>query len=174
LQRITGGRVAKSRKRSGSSGVPKPPEPPVFFIDRCLGKQAFPRPLIEAGLEVELHDDHFAIDCPDELWLAEAGRRDWIVVTRDLRIRYREVERDAAFSNQVRIISLTARRLSADDLGRAFATHAVALRRFLVRMRGPFIATMSARGDIKIVSDRRLVGHANRRRGGRDHQGRIP
>ena len=42
-----------------------------------------------AGLYVEVHDDHFAQDAPDSEWLAAVGRNNWIVITRDERIRYR-------------------------------------------------------------------------------------
>lgn len=145
--------MARSRKRSGSSDTPKPPDRLTFFVDRCLGRRAFPRPLLDAGLLVELHDDHFAPDCPDEEWLAEIGRRGWIVITRDLRIRYRVVEREAVLANDVRVISLTARRLSAEDLGRAFAAAARTVERFVGRIPGPFIATMSASGDLRLVRD---------------------
>jgi len=111
--------VAKSRKRSDSSVTPKPPEPPVFFVDRCLGRHEFPAPLRDAGLRVEVHDDHFADDCADEDWLPAVGRYGWVVITRDLKIRYRAIEKEAALSNGVRMISLTARRLSAGELGEA-------------------------------------------------------
>lgn len=146
--------MARSRKRSGSSDTPNPPDRLIYFIDRCLGKHAFPRPLIDAGLLVELHDDHFAPDCRDEEWLAEVGRRGWIVITRDLRIRYRVVEREAVLANGVRVISLTARRRSAEDLGRAFAAAAGTAERFIQRTPGPFIATMSGSGELKLVGDR--------------------
>jgi len=45
--------------------------------------------LRDAGLDVEIHDDHFAPDAKDEEWLSAVGRKQWIVVTRDERIRYR-------------------------------------------------------------------------------------
>lgn len=147
--------MARSRKRSGSSDTPKLPDRPTFFIDRCLGRNAFPRPLIDAGLLVELHDDHFASDCRDEEWLGEVGRRGWIVITRDLRIRYRAVEREAVVANHVRVISLTARRRSAEDLGHAFVASIRAVDRFIERTPGPFIATMSASGELRVVRDGR-------------------
>lgn len=45
--------------------------------------------LRDAGLDVEIHDDHFVPDAKDEEWLSAVGRKQWIVVTRDERIRYR-------------------------------------------------------------------------------------
>jgi hypothetical protein len=59
----------------------------VFFIDRHLGRQ-FPSTLRDAGLRVERHDDHFGVETPDDEWIGEIGRRGWIAVTRDARIRY--------------------------------------------------------------------------------------
>jgi len=48
-----------------------PLESAVFFIDRCVGKKSVAGPLREAGLTVELHDDHFPQDALDEDWLPE-------------------------------------------------------------------------------------------------------
>jgi hypothetical protein len=152
--------VARSRKRSGSSDTSKLPESPVFFVDRCLGRRAFPEPLRECGLLVELHDDHFDVAAPDEEWLSEVGRRGWIVLTRDLRIRYRAIEREAALANGVRMISLTARRLAAEELGRAFAASIDRVINFLTRHPRPFIATMGRTGDLRIVKERGAPGRS--------------
>ena len=37
---------------------------------------------------IERHDDHFGPDTSDEEWIDEIGRRRWVAVTRDARIRY--------------------------------------------------------------------------------------
>jgi len=41
------------------------------------------------------HDDVFAQDTDDEVWLREAGRRHWVVLMKDDRIRYRPAEQNA-------------------------------------------------------------------------------
>ncbi len=38
------------------------PDQTVFFIDRCLGIEPIKTELINAGLVVKLHDEHFARD----------------------------------------------------------------------------------------------------------------
>src|SRR5437870_10467764 len=48
-----------------------------------------------ADLKVEVHDQHLAQDAPDPEWLAFAGKNNWIVITRDERIRYRVAEKQA-------------------------------------------------------------------------------
>ncbi len=48
-----------------------------------------------AGLYVEVHDDHFRQDALDPEWLTAVGEKNWIVVTRDERIRYNVAEKQA-------------------------------------------------------------------------------
>lgn len=60
----------------------------VFFTDRDLGN-TFPEILKRAGFAVERHRDHFPPDCPDEDWLAEVGKREWVALSHDTRIRYK-------------------------------------------------------------------------------------
>jgi hypothetical protein len=79
------------------------PESLVFFTDRDLGKR-FPEILSDAGLTVERHADHFAPDCPDEVWLKEVGRHGWIAVTHDKRIRYKPNELAAVVRHRVRLL----------------------------------------------------------------------
>ncbi len=62
-----------------------------FFADRNLGRR-FPAILAAAGITVHCHDDHFAQDCADEVWLTEIGKRGWVAITHDQRIRYKPNE----------------------------------------------------------------------------------
>ena len=89
-------REKRSKRRSGTKlPIEKQLEGFVFFIDRSLGKNVVPLALREVGINVEIHADHFADDAPDELWLAECGSRDWVVLAKDKQIRYNELERIA-------------------------------------------------------------------------------
>ena len=72
------------KKRSNaSSASPKQPKEPTFFVDRQLGRYKFAEILRAPGLKVVIHDDHFAPYSLDTEWLAAAGKRNWIVITRD-------------------------------------------------------------------------------------------
>ncbi len=61
----------QSKKRSDA----KPPDGTVFFIDRSLGVEPVRTKLINSGLVVEIHDDHFARDEEDRVWLKAVGER---------------------------------------------------------------------------------------------------
>jgi hypothetical protein len=80
----------------------------TYFTDRDLGRQ-FPERLREARLRVERHADHFAPDTPDTEWLPEVGRRGWIVVTHDERIRYKANELAAVVQHRVALLLVQGR-----------------------------------------------------------------
>jgi hypothetical protein len=80
----------------------------VFFTDRDLGT-LFPDILRRAGLAVERHRDHFPPDCPDEDWLAEIGRRQWVALTHDARIRYKPNELAAVMRHRVRLLVIVGK-----------------------------------------------------------------
>jgi uncharacterized protein (DUF433 family) len=65
---------------------------PRFFVDRGLGRYAVAVSLRQSGLAVEIHDDHFSDETEDVEWLCEAGRRGWIVLSKDSAMRRQELE----------------------------------------------------------------------------------
>jgi PIN like domain len=80
----------------------------VFFTDRDLGT-AFPEILKRAGFAVERHRDHFLPDCPDEDWLAEVGKRQWVALTHDTRIRYKPNELAAVIRHGLRLLVIVGK-----------------------------------------------------------------
>jgi predicted nuclease of predicted toxin-antitoxin system len=69
--------------------------------------------LVKAGLVVEIHDDHFSRDEEDCVWLAAAGERGWVVLTKDQKLRYRPLEISALRASKARVFVLTAGNLRA-------------------------------------------------------------
>jgi hypothetical protein len=50
---------------------------------------------------VERHRDHFAPDAADEEWLAFVGRKQWVGLTHNSRIRYTPNEKQAVLAHGV-------------------------------------------------------------------------
>jgi len=67
--------------------LPALPEPWVFFLDRSMGSRLVADALRVRGEIVEAHDAHFAKDAADVEWLGAVGRKRWVVVSKDDRIR---------------------------------------------------------------------------------------
>ena len=140
-----------SKKQSGLN-LPLPPESLVFFVDRSLGRRIIPDALRAANAQVELHDDHFPQDAQDRIWLAEAGKRGWVVLTKDKHLRYRAVETNALMTAKVRAFVLTARGdLSGAEVGQIFVKALPAMRKLCVTVSPPFVAHVSRDGSVSIV-----------------------
>lgn len=93
--------------------------PPEFFLDRSLGKTPAAT-LREAGHVVHLIADHYpsdASDIPDETWIAEGCSREWVLLTKDKRIRYRAEELSALQEGQ--LFCLAGGNMNIDEMSRA-------------------------------------------------------
>ena len=91
--------------------TPKPPdgvELPTFFIDRDLGRIAFPDGLRAAGLSIVTIAEHYGVQASeqieDETWMFEAAEHDWPVFCCDSkhRKRRRPAERAALLDSGLR------------------------------------------------------------------------
>jgi hypothetical protein len=110
----------------------------VYFTDRDLGKR-FPEILRAAGLAVERHADHFAHDASDETWLETVGKRGWIALTHDRRIRYKPNELGAVMRHGVALLVIVGK-APFSDLAGAFVNSRLVIEQFLGRHKPPFIA----------------------------------
>jgi hypothetical protein len=120
----------------------------VFFIDRSLGRKIVAQALREVGETVEIHDDHFAPDAKDEIWLVEVGKRGWIVLTKDDRIRYRATERTALMSAKVKAFVLISSQLQGPEMAAAFVKALPRIKRLIAKHAPPFIGRVSRNGNV--------------------------
>lgn len=110
----------------------------VFFTDYNLGKR-FPEILAASGIPVERHIDHFPQDCPDEVWLEAVGRRGWIAITCDQRIRYKPNERAAVMAHKVALL-ICIGQASFPDHALSFVATRARIERFVDAHQRPYIA----------------------------------
>jgi hypothetical protein len=77
-----------------------------------------PEALRTAGVEIRVHDELFPQGTEDVVWLREAGFNGWIVLTRDDRIRYNQLEKRAVIAARLRFFSITSSSLTGRKRGR--------------------------------------------------------
>jgi predicted nuclease of predicted toxin-antitoxin system len=135
------------KKRSDT----KPPEY-TFFIDRSMGRKLADA-LGAAGLSAIAHDSIFDEDTPDEDWLARAGREEWVVLTKDQWIRRRPIERRALRRARVRAFVFTGGNVSGIEMAEIILEALPRIRRLLKTTPAPFLARISASGDVVLVED---------------------
>jgi len=140
-----------SKKPSAANSASKPPEPLVFFIDRSLGRLEVASALRAVGADVRVHDDLFPQDVEDIVWLTEAGRQGWIILTKDARIRQRLNERLALRRANARAIILTSQNLTGEAMAQIFVAALPRIERLARRQPGPFVATLSRSAILQVL-----------------------
>jgi hypothetical protein len=125
-------------------------QPFTFFIDRSLGSGTGATALREAGEVVITHDTVFEPDTADVTWLAEVGKRGWLVLTKDARIRTNHLEREALFSSDVAAFMLGRGDLRGADMAAAFVKALPRMKTALRRWKRPLIAAVLADGGVTV------------------------
>jgi len=132
----------------------------TYFTDRDLGKR-FPEILRASGLTVERHADHFTPNTADEVWLEQVGKRGWIALTHDRRIRYKPNERDAVMRHGVALLVIVGAAPFA-ELARAFVATLPRIEDFLVQHKPPFIAKVYRPAPTETGRRSVVPGHVER------------
>jgi predicted nuclease of predicted toxin-antitoxin system len=133
------------KKRSAA----KPPEKIVFFIDRSLGKRDVPDALRAAGHGCECHDDHWDQNTPDSTWLAGVAARNWVVLTKDERIRYRPLELQALRAAHLRVFIVICGNVRGVETAKILLDAMRLIHAALRTRRGPFIYYVYKDSNIK-------------------------
>lgn len=125
------------------------PEEPVYFVDRSLGGKLVVEALRAAGAKVVAHDDVLPQDTEDVEWLAEAGRRGWIVVTKDSAIRRNEHEKAMFRAARVRVFALARKDLPGQEMADLFVKALPGMRKRAITVEPPFVFSISRKGDFR-------------------------
>lgn len=123
--------MPRSKRLSGSKRSSSPTPQLELFVDRSLGRRTVPDRLRREHAVVIAHDEVFPQDTDDEVWLREAGRRRWIVLMKDRRVRYRPGEQRAIIEEGVRSFCLhRSKGLSGPQMAEILAAALPAILRY--------------------------------------------
>lgn len=141
---------AKKRrsKKPSVANSKRQPDSFVLYLDRSLGKHVIADALREAGQSVEVHDDHLAIDAPDEEWIELVARRNWIALTKDKNIRYRFAEIEAIKKHKARVVVIRAKNATGAELAEILVKSLQRIQRFAHGTAAPFVAGIDRSGKI--------------------------
>lgn len=118
------------------------------YVDRSLGTTVVPAAIRARGIVVHTEIEVFgrvANGVSDTEWLERAGSEDWIVFTKDTRLRYRTDEIAALTVHRVRVFVLTAGNLGATEQAARFVNNLNRIRR-VSRRPGPCVYAVHMRG----------------------------
>jgi predicted nuclease of predicted toxin-antitoxin system len=138
------------------------PPPITFFIDRCLGSKKVAVALREAGLTVEIHEDHFAPDALDVEWLPQVGEREWVVLTKDANISRRTLEKMAVARAEIRLFILASQNLASLEMINVLVQAIEPMKNLVYNHPAPFIAKIYRNHHVEIWRSRKeLVSELN-------------
>jgi predicted nuclease of predicted toxin-antitoxin system len=125
----------------------KPGKRVVFFVDRSLGGKLVVQALLDVGAEVVVHDDVFDQDTPDMDWLVAAGKRGWVVLTKDSAIRRNPLERETYRAAKARVFALTRKDISGAEMAGIFVRALPGMLRRIETTAAPFVFSISRGGE---------------------------
>jgi hypothetical protein len=123
----------------------------TFFVDRSLGQETVALALKAKGVLVERHDDHFAQNTSDDVWLPVVGARGWVVLSKDKRIRYRHAEREAVRTAAVALFVFLGGNMRAGEIAQTIAGALPLMNGMLATQKRPFLAGISKAGVVKLI-----------------------
>lgn len=98
---------------------------------------------------IEIHDDHFLPDATDEYLLSEIGKRRWVFLSKDKRIRYRYPALLAIKQHNARFLFLTGRGdRNADETAAIILKAINRIERFNEKHKPPYIGKIASDGKI--------------------------
>lgn len=95
------------------------------------------------------HDDAFAADTPDVRWLEEAGRRKWVVLTKDSAIRRNPHEKAMTQRTRVRVFALTRKDLRGQEMAEIVVAALPGMLKRVAKVVPPFVFSVSKAGDFQ-------------------------
>jgi hypothetical protein len=113
-----------------------------FFADRNLGRYDFPGLLRRKGVVVHAHEDHFAQDAPDDLWMPEAASRGWIILSPDKHIMRDPAELAAVMLSNAAMVCLIGGHERASDLAANVLNTLAKIEEFVAASTPPYIAKL--------------------------------
>ena len=137
---------------SAASSSSKPPERLTVFLDESLDSDSIAEALAAAGAVVERLTRHLPKGAADSTWLALAGAKGWVVLTRDKRIRYRRLERLALRAAAVRAFVFTGGNVTLSETARILAQALPAIASICAKEAGPFIYHVGLGGTPRRVN----------------------
>jgi PIN like domain len=146
-------RQDRSKKRSGGSSARQPslPEDFVLYLDENLHNC---KPILDAlaqhGVKFERHGSHFSAGTEDTTWLPFVGKQGWLLLTKDKRIRFNELEKSAIQRFWGWEFYFASGNYSGAEMAVMLAAALRDMARFCRRYDPPFIASISKSGKVSL------------------------
>jgi PIN like domain len=112
------------------------------------------KPILDAlaqhGVKYERHGQHFSPGTEDTAWLPLVGQKGWLLVTKDKRIRYNELEKTAVLRHRVREFYFSSGNYSGADMAEVLIAALPGMAKICRKHDAPFIASIARSGNVNL------------------------
>lgn len=156
----------QSRSKRQSDGKPEQLrlDEFVLFLDENLDRC---KPILEflaaSRVRHERYCDYFEPGADDDLWLPFVGERRWVVLTKDKKNRYNQLEKTAIRRHKVAEFYFGSGNMNGVEMAAALKAALPEIKKICGREELPFIGSISRSGLVTIVEDRQGSTHDRRR-----------
>jgi len=123
----------------------------VLYLDENLHNC---KPILEAlvqhGVRHERHCQHFAPGTEDTEWLPLVGEKGWVLLTKDKRIRYNELEKLAVRQHKIREFYFSSGNYSGVEMAEMLIAALRDIARIYRKENPPFIASIPKSGRVSV------------------------
>lgn len=106
--------------------------------------------LTARAVKHERHGQHFPAGTEDSLWLPFVGQNGWVLLTKDKRIRFNQLEKTAVRRYRVREFYFSSGNYTGAEMAEILTTALPEMVKTYARQEPPFIASISKSGKISL------------------------
>ncbi|MFI5090935.1 MAG: hypothetical protein ACHP7P_12835 [Terriglobales bacterium] len=136
----------------------------VLYLDENLQNC---KPILDAlaasQVRFERHEAHFQRGEEDEVWLPQVADWGWIVLTKDKRNRYNDVERAAVRRHRVREFYFSAGNMNGAEMAQALVAALPKMREIINQYESPIVGSITRAGAVTVLYDREGSTHERRK-----------
>jgi hypothetical protein len=136
----------------------------VLFLDENLQNC---KPILDAltfnNVRFERHEAHFQPGEDDEVWLPKVADWGWIVLTKDKRNRYNDLERVAVRRHRVQEFYFSAGNMNGAEMAQALVAALPEMRSLVRQYEPPLVGSITRAGTVTILYDKEGSTHKRRR-----------
>jgi PIN like domain len=96
------------------------------------------------------HGQHFQAGTEDSVWLPFVGQQGWIVLTKDKRIRFNQLEKAAVRRYRVREFYFSSGNFTGVEMAEILTAALPGMVKIVKRYSPPFIASISRSGQVSL------------------------
>lgn len=147
---------------SGANLIARRRQAPTFYVDESIFSKALVAELTAAGIAFDRVGVTVPFGAQDDVWLSHCGRHSYVALTRDQRIRYRPLERQALIDHGVACFTFTHGQATARQCAARIIALAASMIEIACREPRPFLYTFGLTSGLSKVT---LRGRHGTRRG---------